>query len=36
MARFGVNKRRSARSFRNKSRKSRLENMMVARGGFRL
>lgn len=36
MRRHGVNRRASARSFRKGHRKSRRENMMVARGGFRL
>lgn len=34
--RHGVNKRRSVRAFNRGSRKSRLENKFVARGGFRL
>jgi len=34
--RHRVNKRRSVRSFRSKSRYSRGENMAVARGGWRL
>lgn len=34
--RHSVNKRASVRRFGNKSRKTRRENLAVARGGFRL